>query len=293
MPTMLGFTARLPRLPRAALALLLGFVVVACARPAEENLRKGNVYFSSRKFEEARREFQRAVEADPRSAAAREGIANVDFELGRLELAEKEYQEAIAVDPKALTSRHKLAVTLATRGRNQDAIDALDKALEIAPKDTYALSFAGNLYHRMGDDKRAEQLQLQALAIQEDYHAARYALGNLLLESHRPEEAERQFSILMAKGAPALGLYGFARLAAVNGKLEDAARNLEKLLEAGVSEPARILSDPIFASAWSHPAMAAVRQKLLALPGGQGGQAPAAATSTTVRTATHAPSHPE
>ena len=246
--------------------LLFGLVLLlGCPRPADEHLRKGNVYFTTKNFDEAAKAYELAAEADPKSARAREGRGNVDYERGDLAGAEMWYRKAIEANGREITPRHKLALTLAARNDYAGAIEALKAAVEIAHDNPYALSTMGGFYKKLGKLDDAEKSQLAALDVDPDYHAARYALGNLLVDTGRLEDAQRQFTRLASNGAEALADYGFARIAAKGGKPADAATHLDKVLAGPMSEPRRILEDPVFEAHWGDPKMATVRGRLITM----------------------------
>jgi tetratricopeptide (TPR) repeat protein len=242
-----------------------GFLLVflcACPRAGEEHLRKGHAYFASGDLKKAALAYEAAAEANPKSARGPEARGNVAFEEGDLELAETWYRKALTANPRHVTSRHKLALSLASRGVFDEAIVELKKSIEIAPDNPYALSVLGGLYKNLGKFAQAEAMQLKALDVDDNYHAARYALGNLLVDSNRLADAERQFEILMTKSQTALAEYGFARLAAKKKDSKRAAEHLQHVLASEVSAPARILKDPVFTGLWSDGAMKAIFTRL-------------------------------
>jgi len=243
---------------RRTLVLVALASLSACPHPAEEAIRKGNVYFASKDYARAAELYEQAAEADAKSARAREGRGNCAYELGDYALAAKWYRRAIEAHPQGATARHQLALSLAALDDVAGAIEALEATLAVAPHNPYAHSLLGGLYKRSGKLDRAEKHQLEALQIDEDYHAARYALGNLLAD------AERQFARLAAKKQDGLAAYGLARLAAKSGRPDEAARHLERLLDGPLAEPRRILEDPVFAPHWGAPALAPLHARLAA-----------------------------
>ena len=234
----------------------------ACPREGEEQLRKGNAYFATGDLDKAALAYEAAAEANPQSARGFEARGNVAFEEGQLKIAESWYRKALEANPRHVTSRHKLALSLASQGDLDGAIQQLKKSVEVASDNPYALSMMGGLYKKKGDHKEAEKMQLSALDVDDDYHAARYALGNLLIDINRLVDAERQFEILAAKDQAALSEYGFARLAAKKKNSKKVARHLETVIEKGVSDPGRILKDPAFSGLWSDTEMKSLFTRL-------------------------------
>ena len=244
-----------------ALCSLL-FLLVGCPREGEEQLRKGNAYFATKNYAQASAAYEAAFSANPKSARAPEARGNVAFEQGDFRLAESWYRKALAANPRHVTSRHKLALTLATLNRVDEAIAELEKSVEVAADNPYALSMIGGLYRKQGKLKEAVNMQLRALDVDANYHAARYALGNLLVDTGKLQDAERQFEILLTKEQVALSEYGYARLSAKKGDAKKTAFYLNSIMERGVAQPARILEDTVFKPLWTENEMSALRTRL-------------------------------
>jgi tetratricopeptide (TPR) repeat protein len=243
------------------LPLLLSVSIVACQK-GEENIRKAHVFFKSGDLDSAADHYRAAVEADPKNAAAWEGLGNVAFERKSYEDAIERYQKAIELDPKAMSARHKLAVTLSTANRTDDAIALLEETVALDPKNAFPLNALGGLHQKRGDLQKAKEYQAAAIAADDDFHAARFALASVLIDLGELEAAERELTRLLRRDQEALGEYGFARLAARRGKWDQAAQHLDRVLDAGVAHPEKIAKDPVFANGWGEGAMARMKEKL-------------------------------
>jgi len=248
--------------PRIVAALIAPCLLLGCPRAGEEELRKANVYFATGDHDRALELYTTAAKLDEKSSRAREGAGNVHYERGALADAKRWYGEAIQANANAVTSRHKLALTLAAMKDFDGALKALEGALEVAPDNPYALSTMGAIYRKMGRLEDAEAKQLEALRLDPDYHGARYALANLMIGSGRNADAERQLSLLATSGMAELAEYGFARISATKGDVDDVVERLGGLLERGVDAPERIAADPVFEKLWGDPKMASLRAKL-------------------------------
>jgi tetratricopeptide (TPR) repeat protein len=83
-----------------------------------------------------------------------------------------------------------LAMIYANDGRDQEALDALDRALEINPDHAVALNQRGILLREQGQFEAAEQAYRSAIAAEPMYALAHYNLGVLLdLYARRHAEA--------------------------------------------------------------------------------------------------------
>jgi tetratricopeptide (TPR) repeat protein len=244
------------------IVITAALLLTGCPERAEEHVRKANVLFSNHDLPGAEKEYGIALESEKELPPALEGLGDIAFEKGDLEQAESWYRRAAVADPKAVLPLHRLAIVLSQRGRDVEATKALESAVAIDPKDAFGYFSLGNLYQKLGDPKKAEAMQRKALAAEPDHKAARLALANLEIDDERYEEAERDLARLRTSGAASLAEYGLARLAAATGKASEAAEHLDRVLSFGVTHPAKILSDPIFAESWSNAGMAAIQKRL-------------------------------
>jgi tetratricopeptide (TPR) repeat protein len=242
--------------------LLAALLALAGCQKGEENTRKAHVFFKSGDVESAAKLYRAAADADPNNAAAWEGLGNVAFELKSYDEAIAHYRKAIAIDAKAMSARHKLAVALTTANQADAAIELLEETAAIDPSNAFALNALGGLHQKKGDLDRAKQYQISAWAADDDFHAARFALGSLLVDMGELEEAEREFSRLVVKDQESLAEYGFARIAAKREKWDQVARHLAAVLDGVVAHPERIAVDPVFADGWSEAPMKALKEKL-------------------------------
>jgi tetratricopeptide (TPR) repeat protein len=234
---------------------------LACQK-GEENLRKAHVFFKNGDLDSAAKLYREAADAEPSNVTAWEGLGNVAFERHEYERAIDHYRKAIEIEKKAMSARHKLAVALTTANRTDDAIALLEETIMIDPKDAFAFNALGGLHQKLGELEKAKQYQVGALNADEDFHAARFALGSVLVDLGELEEAEREFTRLLTKKQDALAEYGFARLAAKREKWPQAALHLERVLDAGVAHPEKIATDAVFANGWSEEPMRKAKQKL-------------------------------
>ncbi|MEP7328759.1 MAG: tetratricopeptide repeat protein, partial [Betaproteobacteria bacterium] len=143
--------------------------------------------------------------------------------VGRLDEAEQAYRGATVAQPQAVEAWRALAALLGEHGKTPAAMDALGKALALAPKypDLHALAgdilrvanhledaaraYAnalqlypksadllnklGCVQKQLGDEASAEQLLRQAVALDPRFHVARENLVTLHIERHQLTEA--------------------------------------------------------------------------------------------------------
>jgi Flp pilus assembly protein TadD len=99
----------------------------------------------------------------------------------------KQFQGAIQLDPKSTAALNGLGWSLFNGGRSDDAIDAFEKCIAIDPKHPAALNGLGQIYLNRGDFDKAEKYLLKAAP---DAPAAQFGLGRLYLLTGKYDEAK-------------------------------------------------------------------------------------------------------
>ncbi|MBI3694296.1 MAG: protein kinase, partial [Acidobacteria bacterium] len=108
----------------------------------------------------AEREYRRAMELNPNYPTAHHWYALMLAALGRgrHEPAIEQYRRTLEMDPNFLPPLREIGMPYLKAGRPQEGIGPLQKALALAPGDTFALGLLGHLYAASG--KRAEALKV-------------------------------------------------------------------------------------------------------------------------------------
>ena len=86
------------------------------------------------KFEEADKEFRRALESSPSDAAAKNALSYTLMAQGRVAEAEQACREALSLDPLLTGLWYNLGRLAAAEGRYKDAEEAIRRGLELQPK---------------------------------------------------------------------------------------------------------------------------------------------------------------
>ena len=100
-------------------------------------------------------DYDKALEIDPRDAAAYFGRGNAYFEKGDFDRAIADYGKALEIDPRLAAAYSNRGKAYFEKGDYDRAILDYDKALEITPRDAGACLGRGNAYYRKGDVDRA------------------------------------------------------------------------------------------------------------------------------------------
>ncbi len=137
---------------------------------------------------------ERALAADPRSAAAHYALGRVHEARGDLATAESSYRSSLALDPLHARAHNNLGGVLHMQGRLAEALACYRRALELDP----ALPEAAHNYASIARDARALDNAAEgyrALLARNPGDADAWTnLGNALRELDRHDEALQAFS---------------------------------------------------------------------------------------------------
>jgi Flp pilus assembly protein TadD len=142
------------------------------------------------------------------------------------------WSETLARNPKNPVAMNGLAVLFLDKDMNENALELLEKAVQISPLDYLAHNNIGVVYERMGQYEQSEYHYRTSLALKPDYRNPRANLGTL---SARKGDFERGINILSSlvaeyPGDPTLH-YKLAYAFDKAGKLDEAIRELERSIK--------------------------------------------------------------
>jgi Tfp pilus assembly protein PilF len=130
---------------------------------APDAVELGWKYFQKGDYETALRRFQMAIRHDPDFAPAYFGAANVCSAQGKLDDAIKYYRETLKRETLYVYTYANLGYALLQQGKVPEALQMLDKALELDPTCGVAHLTYANYYAYKQDWKDAEQSVNKAL----------------------------------------------------------------------------------------------------------------------------------
>ncbi len=212
---------------------------------AHDNL--ATVYSEKQLHREALREYLTAIELEPDSATARYNLACFLATHGP-EMAEAEYQEAIQLDPKYPDAHLNLGLTYADRGKVPEAIKALEAAISLAPGDPFPRHELGTLLMDEGDTRAAIVQLREVTRLEPANFEAWLDLGICYAQKGFYAEAERAYARAAERKSDDLLLqYNRAALYAL---WDRPAQSLEALRLALAQDPEKVRgwlgSDPMF-----------------------------------------------
>ncbi|NOR46454.1 MAG: tetratricopeptide repeat protein [Methanosarcinaceae archaeon] len=175
--------------------------------------------------------------------AAKYKVAELEDEISRFELrlffSENKYEEAIEAIDKALeiNPSDDIAlkikdIVLATLGKYEEALEVLNKALEINPVNCYALTSKGKVLAKLGKYEKAIEVFNKVLEINPVNYYALANKGVLLIDLGKIKEALETFNKALEIDPNdnfALASKGFALV--ILKKYEEALEVLNKALE--------------------------------------------------------------
>jgi len=173
--------------------------IEACRRAADLNnnlpavhVTLGLISQGQGKFDEAAKEFQRALVLDPTSDAAYRGLANSYEALGKTVDAERAYRQAIDVRRDYWGGYSALGAFYAKMARYDDAAAAFRRVIELAPENVRGYSNLGAVLLLQGKTQQAEDALQKSLTIEPSYRA--YSnLATLYFSQMRFSDSARMF----------------------------------------------------------------------------------------------------
>jgi len=180
------------------------------------------------RLEAASQAFESALKLDPKSVAAKRGLADSLRGLGQSEDAARIYREILQENPNDEAARSGLVLALFGAGNRTEAETEMNAALEQNPKNYQLLATAAYWYAANKEAAKAVELGRKAVEIEPRYTWAHIALARGLLNEGKPLEAERALLIAKQYGNfPTLD-YELAAARAAAGFYEEAVADLRK-----------------------------------------------------------------
>ncbi len=107
--------------------------------------------------EETTRLFQKAAQLEPEFPPVYFRIADAQMREGKLDEARDNYLRALELDPKLAIAHRGLGQALIALGDPQTALHHLERAIQYGQEDGAVFAAMAQAYTRLGDDDRAEE----------------------------------------------------------------------------------------------------------------------------------------
>jgi serine/threonine-protein kinase len=142
------------------------------------------------KYQEAAKEFQRAIALDNTSDAAYRGLATSYEALGKPADAENAYRRAVEMRKDYWGGYSALGAFYYKTARYADAAAQFRRVIELAPENVRGYSNLSAAYVQLGKPEQAEELLRKSLAIQPSYRAYANLATIYFFQSRYSEAAE-------------------------------------------------------------------------------------------------------
>jgi Tfp pilus assembly protein PilF len=151
----------------------------------------GQVYLSQKKLDQARTEFERLVQKQPRSVGAHTLIGLILQQQGKAAEAMDQYRRTIEINPKAAVASNNLAWMQATSGGNLDqALQYAQAAQQVLPEQAEVNDTLGYIYLKKNIPTLAVGPMLKAVEKDPKNATYRYRLGEAYLKSGNKVQAK-------------------------------------------------------------------------------------------------------
>jgi tetratricopeptide (TPR) repeat protein len=149
----------------------------------------GSTFFREGKTVEAIKEFEGALEVNPRLVMAHINLIALYGQLNQPEKAEQHFKAAVELDPGWVESYFNWGFFLAQHGRKTEAVAQFQKVIEINPNYTEARVQLGILLDDAGQASEAVAQLQRAIDTAPGHRQAHYFLGRSLLRLGKTQEA--------------------------------------------------------------------------------------------------------
>jgi tetratricopeptide (TPR) repeat protein len=126
----------------------------------------GLTLFRSGRYDEARQEFERAVQMQPTFEDATRLLGRVLMRQGKVDEGKEQFRRALAIRPNSVSLHSDMGFALYTAQRYGEALTAFEETIALAPNSAVALSQAGAASQMLGDNRRALEFYERATGIQ-------------------------------------------------------------------------------------------------------------------------------
>jgi len=162
----------------------------------DDYIRLGDAYLALGELDDAKDAFEKALRLGDK-VRGHTGIGRVYAKKKGCGLrAQYHFRRALGEDPNYAEAQYGLA-KLYEHMRPLDALEAFEKAIELAPDHGDAYFQLGQMFEREGDRMRALAAYEQQLAVAPGHGEASYHLGRLLFTQGQHKEAARIFGELI------------------------------------------------------------------------------------------------
>ena len=158
----------------------------ASARAANN---RGVALMTQQNFQQALREFEAAVAADPQftTALINQGIALAA--LGRPDAARRAFERGLVLDPDSIRAHYNFGLLNRSEGKADEALREFMAAQRLAPNDAYSFYFAATIQFQQGDYAAAAANYTKAIDLDPAFVSAYFGASRSYTALQQPERA--------------------------------------------------------------------------------------------------------
>jgi len=214
-------------------------------------------------WDEAEREFHRAIELNPRYASAHQWFAFLLAARGRFDAALLEAHTALELDPASVSVRRAVGWVYYYARRYEQAREHLARAIEMNPMAVESYRMFGSTLALQGELAEAERVFREALALPGAGAYSKATLGWLLARAGKRPGAEQLLHALeQARAQGYVSPVAFAILHIGLGNHGEALDWCERSFEERRGWLAYVNVNPIFDPLRNEPRFAALVRKM-------------------------------
>jgi tetratricopeptide (TPR) repeat protein len=163
----------------------------------------GRAYYTKGRRDEAREAFTTVLNLDPHNVKAENNIGLILETDGKVDAALDAYRSAIAWQEGSPHPSEQPYVNLGNllmeQGQTKEAIEALEKAVALAPDNAYCRLTLGVSYHKIGRLEDAQEQLKRATQVDPENAVAHYQLGRVYKDMHAMDRAQAELDHAQAE----------------------------------------------------------------------------------------------
>lgn len=237
----------------------------------ETVLERANLLYSENKYEDARLEYERAIDMDRGSLAAWRGLAWSLWGLNQKERAYQIWEDLLKAFPNNQSIILALGKASEQDHRWAEALEYYSRALENHPGDEAGLKGRARILLAQGDYQPAEEAIKKLLAENSNDPVAESMLADALMQQGDYRQAEAVLRPLAKTNPVPINLRRLGRSLAELGKYDEASNYFRMSLRAERDEPTlnawRRMGSNLYHAGQNEPAMRIWQEILQDFPG--------------------------
>jgi Flp pilus assembly protein TadD len=171
-----------------------GSELLAKTDAVQSALLRGLLHYREGRFDEARAEFTRALEGDPRNAAALAAVGRLHLRENRDAEAIEYLRRALGRNPHDAESAYQLGVLLDRGGKTEEGAALLKRSIVLRANYADPYYQLARIAHRDGRPREALEQIERAAALLPDHEAVRMLRGRVYQALGRTQEARAEFA---------------------------------------------------------------------------------------------------